>query len=84
MSDERRHFQSGQELRGQASGHPEDSRHPGGKSGRREDADTVPSDSDSGCCCGLTGPGGRLRVALLVVAAVVIVGILVSGFSMAG
>jgi len=37
-----------------------------------------------GCGCFARGPGGRLRLALLIVGAVVIFGLLVYGFATAG
>ncbi|MBN1152956.1 MAG: hypothetical protein JXA58_07085 [Dehalococcoidia bacterium] len=42
-------------------------------------------DESYGCgCCGMGGRGGRLRIGLLVVLAVVVVVLLVQGFSAAG
>ncbi len=35
-------------------------------------------------CCGMTGRGGRLRIGLLIVLAVVVVVLLVHGFAAAG
>ena len=35
----------------------------------------------TGCCCGFDGPGGKLRVVLMVVAVVVTVALMAHGFS---
>jgi hypothetical protein len=35
----------------------------------------------TGCCCGLDGPGGKLRVVLMVLAVVVTVALMAHGFS---
>jgi len=35
----------------------------------------------TGCCCGLDGPGGKLRIILMVVVVVVTVALMVYGFS---
>jgi hypothetical protein len=37
-----------------------------------------------GCGCMMRGPGGRLRLALLIVGAVVIIGLIAYGFATAG
>ena len=34
----------------------------------------------TGCCCGLDGPGGKLRIVLMVVAVVVVVALMAHGF----
>ena len=42
-------------------------------------------DPASGCgCCGMSGRGGKLRIGLLVTMAIVVVVLLVQGFSSAG
>jgi hypothetical protein len=41
----------------------------------------APADEKPCCGCGLSGPGGKLRVGLLVVLAIVVVVLLVRGFS---
>jgi len=35
----------------------------------------------TGCCCGFDGPGGKLRIILMVVAVVVVVALMAHGFS---
>lgn len=48
-----------------------------------KDGDTT--ECESGCgCCGMSGRGGKLRIGLLVVLAVVVVVLLVYGFATAG
>jgi len=43
------------------------------------------TECESGCgCCGMSGRGGKLRIGLLVVLAVVVVVLLVYGFATAG
>jgi hypothetical protein len=49
-----------------------------------EDSRACESQCDPGCCCGLSGPGGRIRIALLVVVALVVVVLMVRGFAGAG
>jgi len=47
--------------------------------------DGVTTECESGCgCCGMSGRGGKLRIGLLVVLAVVVVVLLVYGFATAG
>ena len=42
------------------------------------------STCESGCCCGMSGTGGKIRVALLIVVAIVVVVLMVRGFATAG
>lgn len=49
----------------------------------REARDAAPSIAAACSCCGMEGPGGKLRVGLLLFAAVVMVALLVWGFATA-